>query len=239
MVLNINSLISIEISNITATDDSVLPELFFSYFTTEMTPLYGSTSVVRSILGTYIEDISDDIINQLLLKHSILAQDLVNACHIDMAWVHHATEWSVLKTALVILYNGKDFRSNLGGKLYKQLGDFSTSKESAMGPGFMKLLDWLNCEIFKYEHAIKFCVPPAISCEGLTNYKAMPYAPRQSEWVEKGSFDINKVIPGRDWITFQYGVTYGDNRLYMWGRKYGTNMNTLGYRSGYQYMSGY
>jgi len=228
MILSINNLITVELlSGIEATDGSVLTGDFFSYFTTEMTPMYSSVLAVRSIVGSFVTEISDDIINQLILKYSILAQDLGEDCIMDDRWLRYASEWVTYKVSLIILYNTEDFKSSSQGKVFKQLGDFSVSRDnggSNSGGGISTLAKWLECEAFKYEHAIRNCTTPSLNCEGLTNSDKLPYIPTMPGLVEKGENDINRLISGRRWISGNGYPPSVSSNLFLWGKKYKSNI---------------
>jgi len=227
VILNINSLITVEIlAGIKATDGSELLNNIFSYFTTEMTPLYSSTVAVRSIVGSFVSEISDDIINQLILKYSILAQDLGESCSLDNKWLRYASEWVTYKVSLIALYNTDDFKSSSEGKVFKQLGDFSVSKDNggSSGAGGLKdLIKWLECEAFKYEHAIRNCTTPSLNCEGLTNSDKIPYTPRPAFLVERGEEDLNKLVSGRRWLATNARPSVSSN-IFLWGKKYKSNI---------------
>lgn len=228
MTLNINSIITLELSaGIKATDGTSMLEDYFTYFSTEMTPMYSSTISVRSIVGSFVTEIPDDVINQLILKYSILSQDLGYNCTIDDRWLRYASEWVTYRVSLIILYNSDDFKSSSAGKVFKQLGDLSVSRDNSgsSNTGIKNLIDWLECEAFKYEHAIRNCGLPALNCEGLTDTDKLPYTPTPAALVEKGQDDINKLIPGRRWISSQNYPPNVSSNIFLWGKKYKSNLN--------------
>jgi hypothetical protein len=193
-----------------------------------MSPLFGSVAGVRKIIGSYIQDISDDIINQILLEYSINAQDL-GSCSIDEKWFRYAEIWVTYRAALVILYNTEAYKEAGTGKIFKQLGDFSisTGGNPTDKGGLNKLVDWLECQAFKYEIAIRYCTDPALNCEGLTDTSKIPYISKLPGLVERGKYNINKPVPGREWYT-TWGEPKGTNTLYAFGKKYKTNLERLG-----------
>lgn len=228
MILNINSLIQIELlPGIEATDTTQLGSKFCSYFTTEMTPMCSSTLDVRRLIGAFITEIPDDIINQLILEWSIVAQDLAN-CSIDDKWKRYSNKWVAYKVALVILYNTEEFRGATSDKQFKQLGDFSISKggDKTSSEGVSKMIDWLECEAFKYEFSVRECEDPALNCLGLTDNDALPYKPKLAQLVDKGVCDINKPTVGRRWITDFQGAPRGNNQIRVHGKNYKTNLGT-------------
>jgi len=236
MILNINSLIQIQLSaGIAALDSTVMQDEFSSYFTTEMSPMYASVLDVRRIVGAFITEIPDDVINQLILEWSIMAEDLSD-CAGDDKWIRYTNKWVAYKVALVILYNTEEFRGDTGGKQFKQLGDFSISKDSggSNGTGVSKMIDWLECEAFKYEYSVRECSSPLMNCLGLEDQNAAPYRPKLAMVVEKGECDPNKAIIGRRWMTDSQGEPRGNNEIYINRRKYKTNLGTrhlYGHRS--------
>ena len=77
-----------------------MTEEFCSYFTTEMSPMYASTLDVRRLVGAFVTDIPDDVINQLILEWSIIAQDLSN-CDMDDKWLRYTNKWVAYKDAMI------------------------------------------------------------------------------------------------------------------------------------------
>lgn len=228
MILNINNLIQIELlAGIEATDDSVMLSDFCSYFTTEMSPMYASVIDVRRLIGAFIIEIPDDVINQLILEWSYIGQDMTR-CDTTDKWLRYVNKWVAYKVALVVLYNTEEFKVSSSDKVFKQLGDFSVSKggSNSSGEGLAKLVDWLECEAFKYEHAIRECGEPLMNCLGLTDNDAMPYEPKLAQLVEKGEYDPNRLVAGRRWIASVDNDPRGNNEVYINKRKYKTNLGT-------------
>jgi hypothetical protein len=192
-----------------------------------MTPLYASSVDVRRLVGAFVTEIPDDVINQLILEWSVTAQDLA-ACDIDQTWLRYANKWVAYKVALVILYNTDDFRGAASDKDFKQLGDFSISKGggASNSGGISKMIDWLECEAFKYEYSVRECDVPAMNCLGLTDQDAMPYRPKLAALVEKGLSDVNKPFGGRRWITDFRGAPRGNNQVLSNNKNYKTNVGT-------------
>lgn len=236
MILNINSVIQIELlAGIESTDSTQMMDDFCSYFTTEMSPMFASAIDVRRLIGGFITEIPDDVINQLILEWSYIALDLSN-CSADDKWKRYANKWVAYKVALVILYNTEEFRGVGSDKDFKQLGDFSISRGggTTTGDGISKMIDWLECEAFKYEYSIRECTDPLMNCLGLEDKDALPYRPKLAQIVEKGEFDPNKAIGGRRWITEPEAEPRGNNEIYFNKRKYKTNLGTryiYGHRS--------
>ncbi len=231
MILELNNLITVELSSgIESTDDIPLAVDYCSYFTTEMTPMYASVFDVRRYVGAFVTEIPDDVINQLILEWSITAQDIaVSMCDDESKWLRYANKWVTYRVSLIILYNTEEFRGISGDKLFKQLGDFSVSKgggSSSGTSGIDSMIDWLECEAFKYEFSIRNCTAPAMNCLGLEDNDAMPYFPRASKLVEKGLYDKNKPMVGRRWMTTVKGIPRGNNTIDYYNRRYHTNIGT-------------
>lgn len=227
MYLKHNDIVSLYISTgLKSTEGDNLAEPFESYFTTEMAPMYTTAYEVRRIAGIYIQAIPDDIINQLIHMYSLVANDLAT-CVIDDKWTRFAGVWVSLKVAFTLITNTEDFIEAGAGKIFKQLGDLSISKASSnsVNAGLAKMLSYLECELFKYEFAVRNCMPPLVDCLGLSDPDARVYVPKLAELVEKGVCDPNKPIVGRRWLTSNRGDTSGNSRVIAFGRMYGINRN--------------
>lgn len=226
MYLKSNDIVSLYISpGLQATDGDNLAAPYESYFTTEMYPMYTSIYEVKRLVGIYITGIPDDIINQLIHMWSMVADDLAQCSPRDDKWQRFAGVWVALKVAYTLITNTESFVAAGEGKIFKQLGDLSISREAggSVDAGLAKMLNHLECEIFKYEHAVRTCMPPLMDCMGLTDPNARPYVPKLAELVERGVYDPNKPIVGRRWVTHPDGDTSGNHRIIKFGRKYGTN----------------
>ena len=227
MFLKTNDIVSIYVkTGVKSTDGDNLAEAFESYFTTEMSPMYTTAYEVRRIAGAYIVGISDDIINQLIHMYSLVADDLAE-CKTDDRWQRFAGVWVALKVAMTLIVNSQDFVRAGAGKVFKQLGDLSISREAggSVDAGMSKMLSYLECELFKYEHAVRHCLAPLVDCLGLTDLDARPYVPKLAELVEKGVCDPNKPLVGRRWKTDPNGDTSGNSRIIQFGKIYGINRN--------------
>ena len=225
MSLTINSVISIYIDGVQDTggdQDTMVP--FESYFTTEMSPMYTSVYEIRRIVGLYIDEIPDDIINQLIHTYSIIANDLAE-CSTDEKWERFAGTWVALKVSHILITNTEDFERAGDGKVFKQLGDMSVSRERATNveAGIVKMLNHLECELYKFEHAVRTCLPPLMDCLGLSNWRARAYVPELAQLVEKGEKDPNKPFVGRTWGYHDRGTLSADQEILYKKRKYKTN----------------
>lgn len=225
MYIKPNNIISLYLfEGITSVDGESLGETFESYFTTEMYPMYSSVYEVRRIAGMYITNISDDIINQLIHVNSLLAEDL-STHQPDEKWARFAGVWIAYKTAYILITNTEDFIKAGEGKVFKQLGDLSVSREKASNTeaGLIKMIRYLECEMYKYEHAVRSGISPLMDCMGLTDINARSYIPKLAEIVEKGVNDPNKPFPSRKWRSYQYGSMSADQQILENGVIYSVN----------------
>ena len=233
MSLKPNQIITLYISeNVQSTDNEKLGENVESYFVTETYPMYASILDVRKLVGAYIQDIPDSVICQLIYQYSLDAEFLAQCCR-DAKWEKWAAHWVAYKAALVALLNSDQFINAGEGKIFKQLGDFSVSRGGGGGStdaGIGKLAKWLECEIYKYEHAVRHCAPPLVDCLGLTDVDASlrDYTPLAAQLVDKGVGDPNKFVQGRRWLVDYQGDTSGNLKTFHRGRKYGINRNAGG-----------
>lgn len=228
MSLSKNSIITIYISpGIQNTGGALeMKEGVESYFTTEMSPMYATVNDARKIAGPHIQDISDDVLNQVIYQYSVTAEYLAK-CVIDSRWAVWAGYWVLYKTLLVTLKNTDEYLSSGQGKVFKQLGDFSVSRDAGVSgmAGINRLLNWLECETYKYEFAVKNCTDPLMDCLGMSNATARrsDYVPKLPGLVEKGACDPNKFNEGRTWKYDPNGDNSGDSRVIQFGKKYGVN----------------
>jgi hypothetical protein len=143
---------------------------------------------VRSLAGSYIEDISDDVLNQLILKYSIEAETLA-VCDTSAweSWNHYASRWIEAKVAVDSIYNSPSYLGESSSKVYKKLGDFSISKDpgasSGSGPA-KSFITKLECEIFKLNVSVRFCREPLLDCTAQDD--SATYIPLPAKTVTKG-----------------------------------------------------
>lgn len=167
MELENNLLIDIVLTGIKSTDGDLLGDLSYS-FSTVFDPLYSTPNKVRAIAGSYVKEISDEMLLYLIHTYSVEADHLglcVNEDNEDK-WRYYASLWVTYSAALNAVYNSKSFAGEAANKIYKKLGDFSISKDnSAGGSGPAKgLMDKLECEIFKLAVAVRYCRDPLLEC---------------------------------------------------------------------------
>ncbi len=200
MQLGNNQLVSIFLSGIRNTSGSLLPPVSLS-FTTILTPLLTSPMKIREIAGAYLVDISDDVLNQLILKYSIEANTIA-LCDTTQwdKWDFYAEKWIAYKVAIDSIYNSPTYLGEIGGKQYKKLGDFALSidNSSSSGGAAKSFLKKLECEVFKLETSVRNCRDPLLSCdESLASESA--YIPKPSQNVVKGA-NFSRPVIGRTFM---------------------------------------
>ena len=220
MYIEKNQLINITITGIKSTSGNELQEVQ-AFFTTEMSPMLSSINQVRQLIGSYLDGITEDIVNQLILKYSNEAR-VTSSCMPDAKWNFYATKWVTLRVAIDILYNSKIYLGESGGKAYKKLGDFAISRDTSSDSGgpVKRMIDKLECDAFKFSIAVKHCAEPLLTCKDIDNYSLHKKTAAQS--VIKGEQDLNRPTFGRS-----FSLTGKDPAMRKWvqvyRRKYQTN----------------
>lgn len=227
MQISNNHLVSVVLTNVRSEDGDIITNTQSSFVTT-MTPMYSSPQRVREVAGSYISEISDDVLNQLILKYSREA-DILATCDTTTSekWSHWSTQWVSMRVAIDSIYNSTLYLGESGGKTYKKLGDFSISRDSGGGDGagpanaFLKKLE---CEVFKLDVSIRLCREPLLECESENVDSSSLYNPSAAQTVVKGKDSGDRPVFGR---TF-----YQSGRHPQWtgwlvrnNRKYMTNYN--------------
>lgn len=196
-----NQLVSIVLENIYSVDNDLITSTS-SDFITHLSPLLSSPYRVRKIAGSYLSDISDDVLNQLILKYSLEAE-CIAVCDTTTfdKWDFYAEKWVNYNTALFAIYNSPVFLGESGGKSYKKLGDFSISKDSrdsgdSSGPAksFMKKLE---CELFKIEISVRLCQQPLLECDSDALGGVSTHNPSAALTVVKGGSVVGRPSFGR------------------------------------------
>lgn len=230
MQLGNNHLVSVILTNVRSEDGDVI-SVTESAFVTTMTPMYSTPQRVREIAGSYITEITDDILNQLILKYSQEA-DMLATCDTTQSekWSYWATQWVSLKVAVDSIYNSTLYLGESGGKTYKKLGDFSISRDSSSGDGSgpaKAFLTKLECEIFKLDVSIRLCKEPLLECDSENLDTASLYNPSAAKTVVKGECTARPVF-GRTF--YQMGRhPQWTGWLYSNNKKYLTNYNGNSY----------
>lgn len=200
MQLSNNQLISILISGIKNTDGDIIPSISLN-FTTVLTPLLTSPVKVREIAGAYLVDISDDVLNQLILKYSLEATTIA-LCDTTQwdKWNFYAEKWIAYKVAIDSIYNSPAYLGDIGGKQYKKLGDFALSidNSNSTGSAAKSFLKKLECEVFKLEISVRSCRDPLLSCDETIASESL-YIPKPSQNVVKGN-NVSRPIVGRTFL---------------------------------------
>lgn len=227
-----NQLVTVVLENVWSIDGDVIATTA-SEFSTNLSPMYSSPSRVRKIAGSYLSDISDDVLNLLILKFSLEA-DCLATCDTNAynKWEFYTEKWVSNNVALLAIYNSPVFLGESGGKTYKKLGDFSISRDSSSdssGAGPAKsLISKLECEIFKVEVSVRFCREPLLDCEGASADASLLYDPSPAQTVVKGG-SLARPIFGRTFA--KHGNTPSwTGWLTKNNRKYLTNYSDQGHR---------
>lgn len=187
MILDINQFVSIVLSEIKSVDGDILKDVATS-FTTTMKPMLSTPLRIREVAGAYLSEISDDVLNQLILKYSLEAKNtaLCDTTQWDK-WEFYTTKWVTFNVAVDSIYNSPIYVGQINGKQYKKLGDFAISIDNSdVGDGAVKrFLSNMECEITKLGVSVKNCREPLLSCTqaGLDS----GYMPKPSQNVTKGS----------------------------------------------------
>lgn len=205
MAIANNQLVTVVLENIYSVDNDVIASTT-SQFATHLSPLYSSPSRIRKDAGSYLSDISDDVLNQLILKFSLEA-DAIAVCDTQdyEKWEFYAEKWVSYNAALTAIYNSTIFLGESGGKSYKKLGDFSISKDSrdsgdgGGGPA-KSFINKLECEIFKLEVAVRLCKEPLLECDSDALDGISTYNPSAAQTVIKGGSVAGRPVFGRTFI---------------------------------------
>jgi hypothetical protein len=166
MELTNNQIVEINISGIESTDGDLYPDLFYSFSTT-FDPLYSTPNKIRAIAGSYLKDVSDEILLYLIHTYSVEANAISICSTVNFEkWRYFASLWVTYRAALNAIYNAEIYLGDTGQKVYKKLGDFSISKDakkdgSSPADG---LIEKLECESMKLSVAVISCKDPLIDC---------------------------------------------------------------------------
>ena len=221
-MLNKNRLITIKVKDIESLSGGHLPSSEID-FITELEPLLSTPSRVRKVAGSYLAEMDDFIIYQLLFKYSLEAIEGSDCDHSDKAWIMYARKWTAFKTVLDLIYNAPLFLQESNGKVYKKLGDFAISKEagkSGDSSAAGKMIERVECEIFKLNHAVFNCLQPLLTCENVSLDDI--YTPRRSEMVTKGE-NVWRPLMGRGLSQVRSGNPLLNSFLINQGRLVRTN----------------
>ncbi len=197
MVLSSNQLVQIEIEGIESVDDEIIQSIDYSFGTT-LNPLYSTPNRVRAIAGSYIQEISDEMLIYLIHLFSIEATNL-SICKVEdyEKWNYYAGLWVAHNTAMDAIVNSNTYIGNAGQKVYKKLGDFSISKDTSgsnSSPA-QTMINKLACEILNLTVSVKFCREPLTSCDKGMSDQDLRNA-LAAQLVSKGS-DLARPLFGR------------------------------------------
>lgn len=167
MLLDNNQLINFILSGFESVDGDILPDVNYSFSTT-FAPLYSSPNKIRAAAGSYVQEISDEMLLYLIHQFSVEADNL-SICDHDKfpKWNFYAGQWVTYNVALEAVLNSELHLGSSGQKIYKKLGDFAISKDGK-GTGSTPttaMIKKLECEILKLSVSVKFCREPLTSCD--------------------------------------------------------------------------
>lgn len=167
MLLGNNQLVSILVNGIESVDGDLIESIDYS-FATNFNPLYTTPNKVRALAGSYLQDISDEMLMYLIHLFSIEA-DMLSICKKESfsKWNYYAGLWVAYNVSVEAIMNSNLYISNGGQKVYKKLGDFSISKDNTNKDSAptQVMLEKLKCEILKLSVAVKFCKEPLTACD--------------------------------------------------------------------------
>lgn len=167
MLLSSNQLVEILLTGIESVDGDKIDVVEYS-FATNFNPLYSTPNKVRALAGSYLQDISDQMLTYLIHLFSIEA-DMLSICKKEnfSKWNYYAGLWVAYNVAVEAIMNSDLYINNGGQKIYKKLGDFSISKDNTNKDSSptQVMLDKLKCEILKLFVAVKFCKEPLSVCD--------------------------------------------------------------------------
>lgn len=167
MVLSNNQLINIILEGIESVDNEIVESVDYSFSTT-FTPLYSTPNRIRAIAGSYLQDISDEMLLYLIHTFSVEADNLSICNHDNFSkWNYYAGQWVAYNAALEAVMNSNFYVNNAGKKTYKKLGDFAISKDNSGNNSSPSdaMIKKLECEILKLSVSVKFCKEPLTSCD--------------------------------------------------------------------------
>jgi hypothetical protein len=228
MVLSNNQLINIILEGIESVDSDTIESIDYSFSTT-FSPLYSTPNKIRAVVGSYVQDISDEMLLYLIHTFSVDADNLSICDHVAFPkWDYYAGQWVAYSAALEAVMNSDLYVNTSGQKTYKKLGDFSISKDNS-APGSnpsQMMVGKLECELLKLSVAIKFCKEPLTSCDkGLVGNDLRNGV--AAKLVLKGEFQAKPLI-GRTFIqSGRYPAMTGFIKLY---DKYKMTNDTPRYR---------
>lgn len=214
MSMGINQYVTLTFNGIKSVDGDTLNTLSTGFSTT-LKPMRASVIQVRQLAAAYLEEITDDIINLLILKYSIEAE-ITALCDTSafLKWDYYASKWIVYKVVVDCILNSPNYISETKGKIYKKLGDFAYSTTidgNSAGPvgSYIKKME---CEAFKLMTSIRNCREPSLDC---TSSLVDTYTPSPAQTMIKGESNPGRPSFGRSIIsTSSYPAITGYIKLY-------------------------
>ena len=91
MVLSNNQLINIILEGIESVDSDTIESIDYSFSTT-FSPLYSTPNKIRAVVGSYVQDISDEMLLYLIHTFSVEADNLSICDHVAFPKWNSAVE---------------------------------------------------------------------------------------------------------------------------------------------------
>jgi hypothetical protein len=194
-----------------------------------MQPMYATANDVRRRLGAHLADVSDDIINQLILYYSNIARQITICPTTSRKWLYFARDWVVLQSGLSLLDNHPAFSGAHLPGISKTLGDFQISKTppNTRTSLFGDLVERFQCDLYKLEPAVRDCVNPVPDCLGLKDVNARYLVPLLPQDIIRGQNDPNYPAIGRRWADSPLPIA--TDSLFVWSRWFKTRYSINGF----------
>ena len=150
----VNNEITVTVSEDTQDEDgNVLDDDYQFMFTTKYYPLYCAVSRIVAVIGPFIRDMNDDVINRNIYFNSQEAYNIANVIYDQANWAMDsptfaAKMWVCCKTQYDLLYAKLLDLSQGGPGQLKRLGDFTIQDTGDINSGIkgaiQKTLDCMN-----------------------------------------------------------------------------------------------
>ncbi len=150
----VNNEITVTVSENTEDEDgNILDDDYQFMFTTKYYPLYCVVSRIITVIGPFIRDVNDDVINRNIYFNSQEAYNIANVIYDQANWdqdspTFAAKMWVCCKTQYDLLYAKLLDLSQGGPGQLKRLGDFTVQDTGDINSGIkgaiQKALDCMN-----------------------------------------------------------------------------------------------
>lgn len=188
--LSPNNRVTLRIGSLQAADGSTLAAPLVYYFTTAYDPLYSTVRLVRSRIGSYIENIPDDTVNLAIHTASLEADWLTQEpaepgqAFLDRLAATKA-RYALTTACLTLLLNSDNFGFR---RKSKAIGDLEISWEQS------RILEELYRDLRQEQRELE---------QELLNL-GRPYLAPQA--AVKGALDFDRPLVGRDFSSSPYGA---------------------------------